>query len=388
MLLIVLLRISIGWQMLYEGLWKIDSLTSAKPWTSEGYLKNSQGPFRDHFRNMTGDPNDYRWLNYDAVAKSWNGWHKRYLSHYTDLSDSQKAKLYELLNGKKLFAANLNKLPAGVLQEDGTLAKVSKRVITYNAKQKRLEVDGIMHLVPKERERLYAAVPAEDFPEFHKAVKDVFARSARLSFKEQLAASLKGNPERVGIILEAQKGTIDYKRIGEIELYKAQVARYEKNLAAAQQDYQFDHLQKQWAELQQMRGKLIAPVKALDADLKEAGRKLLTPAQLSQGPVPAEKTQLRQLNLLTIVGLTGLGILLIVGLGTRFAAIGAAMMIGSFYLVMPPWPGVPAAPGPEHSLFVNKNFIEVIALLCLAALPSGSWFGLDGLLGRLFKKKA
>jgi hypothetical protein len=28
---------------------------------------------------------------------------------------------------------------------------------------------------------------------------------------------------------------------------------------------------------------------------------------------------------------------------------------------------------------VNKNLIEVVALLALAALPSGQWFGLDRL---------
>jgi hypothetical protein len=45
---------------------------------------------------------------------------------------------------------------------------------------------------------------------------------------------------------------------------------------------------------------------------------------------------------------------------------------------------VPQPPGPEHSLFVNKNLIEVIALLAIAALPTGSWFGLDSLVRKLF----
>jgi hypothetical protein len=41
---IVLLRIAIGWQFLYEGLWKLNTLSSAKPWTSAGYLRASRGP--------------------------------------------------------------------------------------------------------------------------------------------------------------------------------------------------------------------------------------------------------------------------------------------------------------------------------------------------------
>ena len=36
--LIVLLRIAIGWQFLYEGIWKYDTLSTPTPWTAEGYL--------------------------------------------------------------------------------------------------------------------------------------------------------------------------------------------------------------------------------------------------------------------------------------------------------------------------------------------------------------
>ena len=43
---LVILRVGIGWQLLYEGLWKIDTLSSPTPWTSDGYLKSSQGPMR------------------------------------------------------------------------------------------------------------------------------------------------------------------------------------------------------------------------------------------------------------------------------------------------------------------------------------------------------
>ena len=32
---------------------------------------------------------------------------------------------------------------------------------------------------------------------------------------------------------------------------------------------------------------------------------------------------------------------------------------------------------------INKNLIEVIALLGIAAMPTGSWFGVDALLARL-----
>ena len=75
MVLLVGLRMAIGWQLLYEGLWKIDTLDSPRPWTAEGYLKNSQGPVRSFFREMTGDPSDYNWLDYESVAARWDVWH-------------------------------------------------------------------------------------------------------------------------------------------------------------------------------------------------------------------------------------------------------------------------------------------------------------------------
>ena len=63
--------------------------------------------------------------------------------------------------------------------------------------------------------------------------------------------------------------------------------------------------------------------------------------------------------------------MLLAGFGTRAACIAGAGMLLSFYLVWPPWPGVPVDPSPEHAFIVNKNLIEVAALLALAALPTG-----------------
>ena len=78
--------------------------------------------------------------------------------------------------------------------------------------------------------------------------------------------------------------------------------------------------------------------------------------------------------------LTIIGLLLIAGLATPIAALAGAGLLMMFYLVIPPWTGVPEAPGPEHSWVVNKNFIEALALLSIMFLPTGRWFGLDALL--------
>ena len=46
---------------------------------------------------------------------------------------------------------------------------------------------------------------------------------------------------------------------------------------------------------------------------------------------------------------------------------------------MPALPWLPLNPRAEGDyLFINKNLIELIALLTLATTQSGKWFGLDG----------
>jgi len=53
-LLLVVLRIAIGWHLLYEGLYKLDTLSSGDPWTSQAYLENSTGPLSVMFRGLAG----------------------------------------------------------------------------------------------------------------------------------------------------------------------------------------------------------------------------------------------------------------------------------------------------------------------------------------------
>ena len=54
-------------------------------------------------------------------------------------------------------------------------------------------------------------------------------------------------------------------------------------------------------------------------------------------------------------------------------------------LTQPSWPPIypPAPPVVGHALIVNKDFIEMVALLLLASTP-GRWGGLDYFLYRIF----
>ena len=388
-ILLVALRMSIGWQMFYEGLWKFDTLDSTEPWTSEGYLKNAVGPFRGVFRDMTGDPDDLLWLDYDAVAKRWDNWHARFLAQYPDLTDEQKRKLDQLINGHNEYSAELTELPAGVKFERGL-----EKIVRYDAEKKRLIVDGRMHLLPAERERILEMVsvkagtevegaPAEQnkqVEEFRKAVTRLYDLSQKgMGYKERLMASLKGDPTRAGkLIVNDEKETVE-ELMGDIRLYKEQLERYKKNEAAQKTNFQKEHLKRQWAELQELRSRVVGPIKGLDAELKKDARELLTTSQLAYGPVPDRVAPVTRIDDMTMWSLTILGMLLIVGLFSRLACVGAAGLLLMFYLAMPPWPGVTEIAGTEHALIINKNLIEVVALLGLACMPTGAWFGIDSI---------
>lgn len=395
--LIVLLRLSIGWQFLYEGLWKFHTLGTPTPWTAEGYLRNAQGPFRNTFRNMTGDPNDLEWLDKEKVAAKWDDWTARFTAHY-QLDDKQKGDLSKVLNGAADYRVELAALPEGV-----TFPKDLAKVVKFDAKAKRLICPGDWRMLAKEREALLALAKADEAaPEarqksikaYRDAVVALYNRATddkTMSIKDRLAVAIIGNNAATDPSVTERTFALFGNPPRDVKVYQEKIAAYEENLAKAKKQsamhFPQEHLQKQWTELQQLRGKLIGPVKALDAELKVAGQKLLTAEQLARGPVRLPATPMDRINKRTMWGLTILGVLLLIGLGTRYAAIGGAVMLTMFYLAMPPWPGVPEAPGPEHSFIVNKNFIEVLALLAIAALPTGQWFGLDRLCSKICCRK-
>jgi len=409
MVLLVGLRMAIGWQLLYEGLWKIDTLDSPRPWTAEGYLKNSQGPARSFFREMTGDPSDFNWLDAETVAARWDVWHEAYVKHYA-LDEAQTKKLEEQVNGFKDFRAVLEELPG-----DWTEEKFNKQVksVTFVAKSKRLIVDGKQRLTPREKIKLLSLGKGDDeiSKAYQKAVNEVYLRATRnLSAKEKLLAMLEGDPTRTGLVLatdgsaewttedefmseqekleEKKRKEINEVRRGKIELFKAASARYESQLSSAKQDYNYKHLEfslkhDPYYGVEPLRLQAIGPIKALEKEMKANAAKLLTEKQLTMPPVELPRTRMDWINFQTIAGLTVLGFLLIGGLFTRTAAVLAAGMLFMFYLAMPPLPGLPPAPGPEHSYIINKNLIEVLALLAIAAFPTGQWFGLDSVISWL-----
>src|SRR5438552_6125723 len=107
--LLVLLRLAIGWHFLFEGIEKIHSVDivgrteTERPWSSMGYLREATGPAGDFFRRQVGDPDGEALARFPvkpsekgqdaspvqarqricpAREQPWNKYHDRFENHY------------------------------------------------------------------------------------------------------------------------------------------------------------------------------------------------------------------------------------------------------------------------------------------------------------------
>jgi thiosulfate dehydrogenase [quinone] large subunit len=104
--------------------------------------------------------------------------------------------------------------------------------------------------------------------------------------------------------------------------------------------------------------------------------------------VASQPNVLDNANLVTMWGLTIVGVLLILGLFTRLASIGGIAFLLLFYFANPPFIGYFYSLPTEGSyLVVNKNLVELFALVVIFFTGSGRFAGLDRLLHLLFARR-
>ncbi len=101
-------------------------------------------------------------------------------------------------------------------------------------------------------------------------------------------------------------------------------------------------------------------------------------------------TRLEWLDWATRWGMLLAGGCVLAGLFTRLACLGCASFLMIEILSNTAFPWLPVSPKSEGNYtFINKNVVELFALLTLMTLPTGRWLGLDALVSRLwpFRKK-
>jgi len=151
-----------------------------------------------------------------------------------------------------------------------------------------------------------------------------------------------------------------------------------------------------WDEQQELRSEVngwLSEIDGMGKEYEAALEDLLDEDQKALGPIhaplsetdalpidlPFVKTWQEFYDFAITFALTAIGACLIAGFCTRLAALGGAAFLVSVLLVQPPWPAI-YPPAPEvvgHALLVDKNFVELVALLVLAATAVGRWGGLD-----------
>ncbi|MBR5709856.1 MAG: hypothetical protein IKX40_03790 [Thermoguttaceae bacterium] len=163
---------------------------------------------------------------------------------------------------------------------------------------------------------------------------------------------------------------------------------------------------RQWDEMMKLRGEMngwIGAIEGLGDEMTAAFEGVLTQEQLQGKHLPkiipttdrmpwgitfpfASYTDF--LNFAITWALTAIGFCLIVGFCTRLANLGGAAFLCMVCATQPAWPTIYPFDHPilGHALIVDKNFVEMIAMIALATLPVGRWGGLDWFVWNWFGK--
>jgi uncharacterized membrane protein YphA (DoxX/SURF4 family) len=127
-------------------------------------------------------------------------------------------------------------------------------------------------------------------------------------------------------------------------------------------------------ELQDREQAYVAALREVMSDDQRA--KVTT---LPGGWKPWTWSQMQLINFAVTYGITAIGLCLMLGFFTRLSALGGAAFMCFVVMTQPAWPLIypPDLPQLGHALLINKDFIEMTALLVVASSAVGRWGGLD-----------
>jgi uncharacterized membrane protein YphA (DoxX/SURF4 family) len=389
---LVVLRLAIGWHLFVEGATKLETFSTGvtgtnKPFSSRGYLQQSQGPLAPFFRGMAGDPDQQLLAQIEhepgklpkALEQQWQDYVVRYIRHYDlNVEQQQKAdalqkqhlqKLQEWFNtGSKevtreySFASTTPTLTTKARIEEyrKKLQEYRDRVDAWNL---RFEKD-----VSKAKMTSLRGEVAKLRVELQKDLDDMqlaFSKELdKLLTPEQLKTDFDKFASRLKAAAQVQGYDMDNQAVAELVQAVRDARQYQNQ---------------KWDVLKTNPDEFFKDMQR-DPDVSKVlyavSKKNVAP------PLKVEDTRMLDLADRTVAwGLTLCGLGLLLGCFTRLSALGGACLLLLFYLSLPPLPSLPENPLAEGKyLFVNKNLIEALALFVIATTASGRWFGVDGLL--------
>jgi uncharacterized membrane protein YphA (DoxX/SURF4 family) len=395
---LVLLRIAVGWHFLYEGLFKIESDQAAQPYlTSRYFLQASTGRLRD----FLAGPEPPTLASAEARIDQWND---QIVKHFQDqnnaLTEEQKARLAAVRDNLKHSVATTLADPESPSEAAGLL-NIDWFFVHEQVLQVASEQEGQQHftslpylqsstgpfrglfrgLVPDidGTERLTQLSAQARIDQRYYQILDHF-QSRGYPFATEQRAKLAAVREDLKQSIAATLDDPTFQ--ARLADYKLMLQRVRENSAAAGAAYLRERLDADRKRLDTVGGELLGFVNEPLAELTLQAQSLATVDQMRAGPPPRPKAQTELIDWMVKWGLTLIGLCLMLGLFTPLAALAAALQLAMFYFATPPWPGLPSLTTEGHYLYVNRNLIELIAVLILFTTQAGRWAGLDYYLRR------
>ncbi len=362
--MLVLLRLALGCHFLYEGIWKIRHADQFVGET-EGFLSGARGPMAGFFYGMIPDIDGHRRLEgnlaevevkdagevKDAqenpkkqlkLAKSWDELRQQFVDFYRpgDGKDDTK-KLHEQLakEAKRIYERQVQGLNEFVKENGDKIKEHFKSLKRY---EEGLKTDPHTPFMTQRR--------WDEMQELRNEAKGWIADldSRENALKAELTALLSKPPK----LPEAATNVPAAKKAEANPKSKVKAADKSKSAAGT-------------------------TVVLVDFNPLAENHAAAGPFASSPNPLTWKRTQ--QLAFLLTWSLFGIGLCLMLGLFTRPAALAGAGFMLFVVLSQPSYPGVYPLDPPQlgHALLVNKDFVEMIALLVVASTSLGRWTGLD-----------
>ncbi len=389
------LRLAIGWQFLFEGLYKVNSYyvgptETNRPFSSEPYFRNAPGPIAAYMRHQFDDPT----ATISAKVKPTK---EMTPEMFAKLTVEQQAEACPESVAKEL-AALQEKAEAAVKADaekelkagDAAETKALKDITDAAEKAlKEAKTDDEKEKINAKTKDDQAKAKANAEKAWQAARKKI--DTAQTNAAERITAAkaayarwvfgVDGRPAKVKFV-SGDVALTAPQRIEHLDWLRKEVKAADDRLAARLGNGSGTE-QKHAAELRTdlitAESDIAKDANAFVAELKK---------DLNGGKAveePATETRGQLMDKVTMWFLVGVGACLMAGLFTRLACLFAAGFLIVTYLTYPPFPWYPLPPNTEgNPIFINKNIIECLALLALACMPTGRWLGLDAIVLRPF----
>ena len=237
------------------------------------------------------------------------------------------------------------------------------------------DIDGRQRLTPSEADDGEPVITGRIYTDAWQGQFDAAVKKYGLDEEQKKAAQ--------AILDRYKKSAQEYLGDNREEIvgYLDSLDRFEAAMAAGGDNSAYKK-KRNWDQQQKLRFEANGWLGELDGmgeGYRAALWSVLNDEQKQKGAIPVGWTRADLMDLAVAYGLAAIGLCMMLGFCNRLACLGGAAFLVSVLLTQPPWPTIyPPAPAVVgRALIVDKNFVEMVAMLTLACLPVGRWGGLD-----------